>query len=175
MRRAGLLIVLGLAALTALVLGGSDDDTADPPSTTVDPSAFALRPVLVADPALPCAEEEVAGARNAGGCFELGPVVVDASAFESAEAGLDVTGQDWQVNPVFRTGDPGIDTFNAIAHQCFGQVAECPTGQIAIVVDGVVVAAPSVEQDGGFARDRIQILGDFTQAEAEALAEVLSP
>ena len=93
-------------------------------------------------------------------------------AVESAAARFNVT-QGWGVNPVFRSGSPGIDDFNALALLCFSLAPECPTGRIAIEIDGFVESAPNV-QAASFERDVIQISGQFTEDEAKDLALALN-
>ena len=79
--------------------------------------------------------------------------------------------------PVVRRADvqggrAGIDSFNAIAAQCQPPSPTCPTGQLAIVLDGVVQSAPTI-QAPAFERDQITITGQFTEREAKDLALVL--
>jgi preprotein translocase subunit SecD len=104
--------------------------------------------------------------------YLLGPTSLTGSSLSGASAGLDQTGVAWQVNPTFKAGEDGIDKFNAIATTCFGAAAECPTGQLAIVLDGEVISAPRI-QTPTFERDQIQITGDFTEKDAKDLALVL--
>jgi hypothetical protein len=60
--------------------------------------------------------------------------LVDASSLESAHS-ANVQGR-WVINPVFRKGPDGINRFNAAAAACHAKTDVCPTGQLAIVVDG---------------------------------------
>jgi preprotein translocase subunit SecD len=71
-----------------------------------------------------------------------------------------------------RDGAAGEDQWNALATACFNRTEICPTGQIAIVLDGTVISAPVV-QEAVFTGGSVQITGDFTQQEAEDLAKVL--
>ena len=71
-----------------------------------------------------------------------------------------------------KSGTVGIDGFNQLATRCFNRDATCPTGQIAIVLDGVVKSAPTI-QTPTFERDQIQITGNFSEREAKDLALVL--
>ncbi|MEZ5166679.1 MAG: SecD/SecF family protein translocase subunit [Acidimicrobiales bacterium] len=91
-------------------------------------------------------------------------------AIETAVATIN-TGR-WEVLPTFRAGSPGIDDFNALAASCYARSAECPTGQIAIEIDGKIESAPAV-QTGSFSRSQVQITGNFTEREAKDLALVL--
>jgi len=74
------------------------------------------------------------------------------------------------VSPVLT--DDGIGAFNEMAAQCFALAASCPTGQIAVVVDGVVISAPSIQTDS-FEADQIQISADFSEDAARELADSL--
>lgn len=79
--------------------------------------------------------------------------------------------QGWFVSVDMRGGSPGADDFNALANLCFAGTADCPSGRIAIEIDGQVESAPAVQQpDLG---SSIQITGDFTEGEAKDLALVL--
>ena len=101
------------------------------------------------------------------GYYVLGPVLADGSVLESARVSQ-ATGE-WLVNPVLRPGEDGIDRFNQAVAPCYHRTAECPTGQLAIVVDGIVISAPGIQQPT-YERDQIQISGGFDEAAAAALA-----
>ncbi len=105
-----------------------------------------------------------------GGALCLGPSLLTGSALETSEVGFD--GRQWSVNPVFKPGEDGIDSFNAIAQQCFNQTEVCPTGRLAIVLDGESISAPSINA-ASFQRDQIQISGSFTEQEARDLNTAL--
>ena len=122
------------------------------------------------------ADAEVTLVGRDGTVFKLGPTQLTGTAVETAQAGLDQSGQ-WTVNPVFRKGAKGIDLFNKVAAQCYNGAPTCPAvapnkGQLAIVLDSQVLSAPSINEPT-FERDRIQISGDFTEAEAKSLAVAL--
>lgn len=99
-------------------------------------------------------------------------------------ANAQFSGTEWVVRPTFRSGSPGIDDFNALATKCFNRVADtlnsdgsvaeygCPTGRIAIEIDGRVKSAPNV-QVATFQRDSITISGSFDESSAKDLALVL--
>lgn len=135
--------------------GGSDGGC-----TTPDDAWAADQPVL--------APQVENGAEVA--CFELGPVEVDGSAVESATAADGGGTGSWSV--ALELTVDGIVPFNALAGECYDGAATCPTRQLAIVVDGTVISAPSINAPT-FERDQITISGAFTQKEAEALAERL--
>jgi preprotein translocase subunit SecD len=86
----------------------------------------------------------------------------------TAEPPQGLTG-DWSVS-VDLTGS-GNKLFNEIAGICFAGGPECPTKQVAIVLDGIVRSAPTV-QEANFT-GTVQITGQFTEREAKDLALVL--
>lgn len=162
------------SATTATV--GTADKVAPTSRAALPADTLTFRPVMVMcatpdgstcanDPPL----EALASADPAwpGATYVVGPVVADASIIESARASM--LQATWVINPVFREGADGIDRFNEAASECFAKAATCPSGQLAIVIDGKVVSAPSINE-ARFERDQVQISGDFDEAEATALA-----
>lgn len=128
------------------------------------------------------ADEPVTLADSEGLIYSLGPTFtsgdrsLEGEAVEDATAGLNEQGE-WVVNPVFKGGEDGIDLFNAAASACFNGEESCPAqqgerGQLAIVLDGEVLTAPSINE-ATFARDQIQISGSFDRQSAEAAAAML--
>lgn len=122
------------------------------------------------------ADAEVTLAGDDGTVYKLGPVAVDGRAVKGATANLSQSGQ-WTVNPIFKAGVDNIDKFNAIAAQCYNGEATCPKtvgehGQLGIVLDGVVLSAPSINTPS-FEADQISISGSFTKDSAESLAVAL--
>lgn len=103
--------------------------------------------------------------------YVLGPSLLTGKALETARSQLSPQGE-WVVNPVFKEGAEGIDLFNAAAATCNSKAATCPNGQLAIVLDGRVISAPSINQPA-YSRDQIEISGGFTEKEARELATVL--
>ena len=103
--------------------------------------------------------------------YRVGPEGLSNAAIDSATAD---EGQDgtWEVRPVLKAGATGIDRFNGLAAVCAGTDPRCPTHQVALSVDAVVLAAPTV-QSASFARDAISISGNFTEPQARALAAVM--
>lgn len=102
----------------------------------------------------------------------VGPVALTGNALDTARATLDGQSGKWTVNPTFKGGADGIGQFNAIAAQCFSKAAVCPTGQLAAVLDGKVISAPSINTPS-FEADRVEISGNFTEREAKELATQL--
>lgn len=102
--------------------------------------------------------------------YQVGPVALTGAALDTARATLSST--QWVVNPVFKGGDQGIGLFNAIAGQCYSKASVCPTGQLAIVLDGRVLSAPVIQQ-ASFSADQIEVSGSFTEGDAKDLATAL--
>ncbi len=97
-------------------------------------------------------------------------VFLVGASIETAEAVN--TGFEAVVSLTMKEGDGGIRLFNTVAGECFAQAPTCPTGQLAIVLDGVVESAPNINA-AAFERDAIQISGSFSQERAEDTALVL--
>ncbi|MGH9275846.1 MAG: protein translocase subunit SecD [Acidimicrobiales bacterium] len=102
--------------------------------------------------------------------YQLGPSGATGQIVSTARAELGPTGA-WAVALEIKGGS-SIESFNAMAAQCFSKTETCPTGQLAIVLDSRVVSAPTIQQ-ASFERDQIQISGSFTESEAKDLALVL--
>ncbi|CAB4596538.1 unannotated protein [freshwater metagenome] len=102
--------------------------------------------------------------------YAVGPVSLTGSALETARATLQ-NGQ-WTVSPTFKGGADGIGLFNGVAAQCFSKASTCPSGQLAIVLDGRVLSAPTIQQ-ASFQADQIQISGSFKERDAKDLATAL--
>lgn len=96
--------------------------------------------------------------------FLVGSAIQDAQAVN--------TGFEALVLLTMREGDAGIRLFNDTAQECFGASSLCPTRQLAVVLDGNVESAPTI-QAPAFERDSIQISGGFDQERAENTALVL--
>ncbi|MFF6918221.1 protein translocase subunit SecD [Streptomyces sp. NPDC012466] len=101
--------------------------------------------------------------------FLLGPVDVDGTQIDKAQASFDTQGAaGWQVDMTFNSagGKKFADITGKLAQQT------TPQNEFAIVLDGEVVSHPFVQTaiSGGNA----QISGSFTQEEAKSLANMLS-
>ncbi len=107
--------------------------------------------------------------RDSTSRFLLGPADVLGTDVADASAGIPQGEFSWTVQLDF-TGE-GAEKFLRSTQE-LSQQAATGRNQFAIVLYGLVVSAPSVDEPipGGQA----QITGDFTQAEAEQLANVLS-
>jgi preprotein translocase subunit SecD len=105
--------------------------------------------------------------------YQVGPVALKGDSLSTARATLQSTTSEWVVNPVFKGGADGIGLFNTAAAQCYNRESACPSGQLAIVLDGRVISAPTI-QTPSFQADQIQITGGpFTEREAKDLATSL--
>jgi preprotein translocase subunit SecD len=102
--------------------------------------------------------------------YFTGPSQADGQVFAN-DAAAQISSGSWVVSVGLRGGASGEDKWNLLAAQCFQKAATCPTGQIAIVLDGVVISAPVV-QTANFSGS-VQISGDFKEAEAKDLAKIL--
>ncbi|MGA0894641.1 MAG: protein translocase subunit SecD [Ilumatobacteraceae bacterium] len=78
----------------------------------------------------------------------------------------------WGVTVDLNDGNGGRSTWNEIASACYNQTDQCPSGQLAIELDGIIQSNPSMNEP--FFSGGVQISGQFTQAEASALAEVIN-
>lgn len=109
--------------------------------------------------------------------YLLGPAEVSpgnpltGAAIQTASATF--TGvAEWYVSLSMKAGDEGIGRFNALASRCYNRAADCPTQQMAIVLDGNVESAPTVNAPA-FEREQITIQGSFSERDARDLALVL--
>ena len=103
--------------------------------------------------------------------YQVGPEGLSGLAIASATADEAQDGT-WEVRPVLKAGTAGIDRFDQLAAVCAAAEKVCPTHQVALSVDAVVLAAPTV-QSSDYARDALSLSGAFTQPEAQALAAVM--
>jgi preprotein translocase subunit SecD len=184
-----------LAAATACT-GSGTDVIASPGSSTSHSSAPApnsdastlvqMRPVLEAipptadapevtcggSPTRPCTSAKLAlddvvlHDAQSGVVYRLGPVVVSGADVASAHAvPRQVSNeQAWAVELTLTPN--GADRFGKATAAMVGQ-------SLAIVVDGVVVSAPTIQ--GPITEGGIVITGDFSEEEADRLATALSP
>jgi preprotein translocase subunit SecD len=111
-------------------------------------------------------------AKDGTAAYVLGPAEVTGNDIKTASASLETTSQGavgtaWQVNLEFKSA--GASKFATVTQRL--TTLEQPRNQFAIVLDGLVVSAPRTNEaiTGGQA----QITGNFTQAEAQSLANQL--
>lgn len=160
---------------TAVGLPGSGTDTATP-IAGISPEANA------AFAALDCTNPEslqgtgadepsqliLACDRTGGSKFILAPAEVLGQQVSKAEYGVDQqTGTQFIVSLTFN--GEGTKAFGALTSRVTSLPS--PTNQVAIVLDGLVVSAPSINE--AIPSGNAQITGNFTKVEAEDLANVL--
>jgi preprotein translocase subunit SecD len=103
--------------------------------------------------------------------YLVAPAGATGQVFDNtASAGIE-SGQ-WTVVVGLRRGAEGEDLWNALTTLCYNRDQLCPTGQVAIVLDGEVISAPVV-QEPVFTGGQVQITGNFTETEARDLAKIL--
>ena len=145
------------APLGAEAPGGTDvTDTTAAPATMGDP----------ADPTATIIVQNTDGSE----IYQLGPSFATGEVFNN-DAKADIITGGWGVRVTLKSGSTGTDLWNIGAAQCYAKSTTCPTGRMAIVLDGVVQSAPNVNQpsfSGG-----VDITGSFKESEAKDLARVL--
>jgi preprotein translocase subunit SecD len=108
---------------------------------------------------------------KSGDVYSAGPAGASGLVF-SNDAAAEINNGTWSVVVGLLKGSAGEDIWNALSTRCFNKDETCPTGQIAIVLDGEVISAPVVQQ-AIFTGGTVQISGSFTEAEARDLAKIL--
>ncbi|HEU5004144.1 MAG TPA: hypothetical protein VFW71_15385 [Actinomycetota bacterium] len=158
-------------------------ETIDPQglvNLVLDPGIFEIRPVLgiptstvtptfIDDPAQPAVLAEADGET-----FSLGPAILTSTAVQNTDLVVNPSDGAWSIVVTFtRQAGPVWTHFT-------GQLA-CASGaqrQLAIVMDGQVSDAPTVNSvvtcGVGIPGGTTEINGDFTQAQAQQLATVLT-
>ena len=170
----------------------ADDPTDEPtePATPTDPSDLAwLTDEVIAElEALDCTDPAnlVGGADRVGSpdapivtCdvsggakYALGPVEVEGDMIDGASSQLNVTSQGAITNEPIVTLEldgRGADAFAQATERLMSLAA--PRNQFAIVLDGLVISAPSVDEV--IPNGQAIIRGGFTQEEANTLARQL--
>jgi preprotein translocase subunit SecD len=113
-------------------------------------------------------ETIVACARTGTAKYILGPAEVLGQQVSKASAGIDQQGASaWFVSLTF--DGEGTKAFGAQTARVTSLPS--PQNQVAIVLDGLVVSAPSIRE--AIPSGEAQITGSFTQLEAQDLANVL--
>ena len=165
---------------------GSTTSTLKPASTTLAPPAGGIgssRTAAVTTTTIPDATDAVNPAtglpdgqtilpgRKDGLIYLLGPAEATGEVF-SNDSSAQVDAGAWVVVAKLRSGAAGADVWNALSTKCFAGGADCPTKAIAIILDGEVISAPTV-QTPTFDNGSVQISGSFSETEAKDLARVL--
>jgi hypothetical protein len=121
------------------------------------------------EPIEPASEGEVLPMRDGNSCF-VGPIAATGAIFEP-DAVADISGGGWAAVVSLRPGADGVDPWNAVASRCFRGDETCPSRQLAIVISGVIVSAPTVNADRF--SGNIEISGDFSESDAAEIARTL--
>lgn len=122
----------------------------------------------------PADQPMVACEPSTGAKYILGPVEVPGSQIADATAGLSQTSQgasinEWGVNIKFNS--EGSNTFRTVTERLFAFTQGDPRNQFAILLDGQIITAPTV--NGVITNGEPRITGNFNQQSAEALAQQL--
>ena len=154
---------------------GSDTNWISPELQTRFETTDCLNPETLANAEqAPADQPMVACEPGTAGKYILGPVEVPGAEISTASFGMATgsngvsTGQ-WAVNIEFN--GEGTDTFRSVTERLFAFPQGDPRNQFAIVLDGQIISAPTVNAvitDG-----KPQITGNFTQESAKALSEQL--
>ncbi|MHB1129096.1 MAG: protein translocase subunit SecD [Ilumatobacteraceae bacterium] len=143
------------------------------PTTSVAPTTTtvvaASTDTVAPDPSDPTATLLLTDGKGSG--YYVGPAAASGKVFTN-DAKAEIQNGSWVVVVGLRKGADGDDLWNALTTRCYGRDASCPTAQVAIVLDGVVVSAPVVREPV-FSGGSVQISGDFTESEARDLAKIL--
>ena len=110
----------------------------------------------------------VACDRSGGSKYILAPAEVLGQQISKAEYGVDSTSGTQYVVSLTFNGE-GTKAFGALTARVTSLVT--PLNQVAIVLDGLVVSAPSINE--AIPSGSAQITGNFSKSEAEDLANVL--
>ena len=135
-------------------------------TTTVPTAAPSVDPVTGLEEG-----QTVLPGRKDGLLYLLGPAGATGEVF-SNDSSAQVDAGGWVVVAKLKSGAAGTDVWNALSTKCFAGGADCPTKAIAIILDGEVISAPTV-QTPTFDNGSVQISGSFSQTEAKDLARVL--
>ncbi|WP_344527845.1 protein translocase subunit SecD [Streptomyces rectiviolaceus] len=162
---------------------GSDKDKGAPtPTPSADPATAALQKKFteldctdkaargkVGDGIKPSEQTVACGKNNAGQWekYVLGPAELNGKDVDDAKATINQQSGAWVVNMDFTSG--GSKKFSQTTSKLSQQ--QPPMNQFAIVLDGEVASAPSVNQT---LSANAEISGSFTQESAQDLANILS-
>jgi preprotein translocase subunit SecD len=147
---------------SGLSAGSGLTPTTIPPTTTTTTPSFPGCAALIkqSPPDTDAAQEVVLPDRLHQSCYVLGPAIVTGKSIGSANTQYDSTSSQWATNVHFRNND----FLTKIAGPYVNK-------DVAIELDGVVQSAPVINP-GITGRD-VQITGNFTQGQANALSLVL--
>lgn len=166
---AGATTTTAAGAATATTAAGATTTTTAKPS---DGSDIPTTSRADDDPAKQVILPQLDKSGNVQTRYVLGPTDVKGNVVKSAQATAPQLGGEWTVDVGF-TGDGG-QKFLDISKKCVAKDPTCPNGALAIVLDGVVQSAPTIQSSLVQNFDnKAQITGAFGQKEAKNLATVL--
>lgn len=159
---------------TTTVPDGTDDGPAECGASSINASTSTTTTAAGEAPPAGAVLESADGTA----LYTLGPVGLNGDALSRATAVLN--GGDWQVTVAVKGSQKGVA--NELFNSCYNAVPECPPvgtddsgaqrGAVAIVLDGKVLSAPTVNGPD-LAADEFVISGGFDEGEAKDLALVL--
>ena len=135
-----------------------------------------LRPVLqILKSASEAPAELPAGAAvlssKDGEAYLTGNVLAEGNIFADAEAIQQADGSH-SLTATLREGSQGVDVFNAAAAGCVKKVATCPTGVIAVVVNGTLVGTATVR--GPASTPTLYLRGSLSKDTANAYVRLIT-
>jgi preprotein translocase subunit SecD len=167
-----------IAGATTTTLKGSSTTLAPPAGGVGSSRTAAVTTTTVptatspTDPATGLPEgQTILPGRKDGLVYLLGPAEATGEVF-SNDSSAQVDAGSWVVVAKLRSGAAGADLWNKLATKCYAGGADCPSKAVAIILDGEVISAPTV-QTPTFDNGSVQISGSFSQTEAKDLARVL--
>ncbi|MCC3291332.1 MULTISPECIES: protein translocase subunit SecD [unclassified Arthrobacter] len=153
----------------------SDTNWISPELQTQFETTDCLNPDTIANAEqAPADQPMVACEPGTAGKYILGPVEVpgvdiSTASFGMAQGNNGVSTNQWAVNIEFN--GEGTDKFREVTERLFAFPQGDPRNQFAIVLDGQIISAPTV--NAVITNGQPQITGNFTQESSEALSEQL--
>jgi hypothetical protein len=145
------------------------DTAASAMDVVTAPGEVSIQAVLAMLPTCPAPTEELAPAPvpfrdGRQGCAVLGPVLNTGAPLVSAS----LVGIEDKPSIDLMLTLPGVAAMQRASAACFAMTEDCPTGQMAIVLDGEVIAAPSPPAPT-FSTPNLVLAGPFTLEDAAAI------
>lgn len=167
------------AAATVTTVGITPASATTTPVTTPPGPTTTVEPQAVDENGLPIPESDpnnsqflpVQGANPPQYCL-VGPQQGTGEVFKDNAVATIIPTTGWGVQVDLRPGAQGNDIWNALANQCFNTTELCPTGQLAIELDGTLQSVANVQTDNF--QGSVQISGEFSEGEARNLARVIN-
>lgn len=163
----------GVGGNRKYVASGAPTTTTTTTAATTTTTTSTVAPVVTvpasADPNDPTATVLLTDGKGNG--YYVGPAAASGKVF-SNDAQAEIQAGGWVVTVGLRSGADGDQLWNALTTSCYNREPTCPTAQVALVLDGVVISAPVVREPI-FSGGSVQITGDFSESEARNLAKIL--